>query len=233
MKFKIKSFLFFSFSPFHGFSAPAAFSRRHYDPEHSAQACWEVHVRRADEGGQRVYRHGRGGQRWVVLRICCFCSAQVSEYVFEAIRPDFVCVGWMTIPVSQQQSSQQLRLNQAPVKNQTLSRSLTSTSCSGLQRCTVTQVYSLFMSLSSLPLLSSCVRDLPFRPGPPGPPGDCRVTEVTETTASVSWSPGTDNYSPILSYAIQARTPFFLGWQAVTTGRLVFTLQRFRGRVWI
>uniref|UniRef100_H3DCJ7 Contactin 3a, tandem duplicate 1 n=1 Tax=Tetraodon nigroviridis TaxID=99883 RepID=H3DCJ7_TETNG len=53
--------------------------------------------------------------------------------------------------------------------------------------------------------------------GPPGPPGDCRVTEVTETTASVSWSPGTDNYSPILSYAIQARTPFFLGWQAVTT----------------
>ncbi|TNM87231.1 hypothetical protein fugu_007461 [Takifugu bimaculatus] len=53
--------------------------------------------------------------------------------------------------------------------------------------------------------------------GPPGPPGDCRVTAVTENTASVSWAPGADNYSPILSYAIQARTPFFLGWQAVNT----------------
>lgn len=62
----------------------------------------------------------------------------------------------------------------------------------------------------------------PFLPGPPGPPGDCRVSEVTETTATVSWTPGTDNYSPVVSYAIQARTPFFLGWQAVTTGRLVF-----------
>uniref|UniRef100_A0A3B4A4B2 Contactin 3a, tandem duplicate 1 n=1 Tax=Periophthalmus magnuspinnatus TaxID=409849 RepID=A0A3B4A4B2_9GOBI len=43
------------------------------------------------------------------------------------------------------------------------------------------------------------------------------VTEVTETTASVSWGPGLDNHSPILSYAIQARSPFSLGWQAVTT----------------
>lgn len=54
--------------------------------------------------------------------------------------------------------------------------------------------------------------------GPPGPPVDCHVTEVTETTASVSWAPGMENYSPVLSYTIQARTLFFLGWQAVTTG---------------
>ncbi|KAK2851254.1 hypothetical protein Q5P01_007530 [Channa striata] len=53
--------------------------------------------------------------------------------------------------------------------------------------------------------------------GPPGPPVDCRVIEVTETTASLSWGPGMDNHSPILSYTIQARTPFSLGWQAVTT----------------
>ncbi|XP_068184583.1 contactin-4 isoform X2 [Antennarius striatus] len=53
--------------------------------------------------------------------------------------------------------------------------------------------------------------------GPPGPPVYCQVTEMTETTASVSWEPGTENHSPILSYTIQARTPFFLGWQAVTT----------------
>ncbi|KAG8002757.1 Contactin-4, partial [Nibea albiflora] len=53
--------------------------------------------------------------------------------------------------------------------------------------------------------------------GPPGPPVDCQVTEMSETTASVSWGPGMDNHSPILSYTIQARTPFSLGWQAVTT----------------
>ncbi|XP_029361990.1 contactin-4 isoform X2 [Echeneis naucrates] len=53
--------------------------------------------------------------------------------------------------------------------------------------------------------------------GPPGPPVDCQVTEMTETTASLSWGPGMDNYSPVLSYTIQARTPFSLGWQAVTT----------------
>lgn len=53
--------------------------------------------------------------------------------------------------------------------------------------------------------------------GPPGPPVDCQVTEMTETTASVSWGPGLDNHSPILSYTIQARTPFSLGWQAITT----------------
>uniref|UniRef100_UPI0037E7A997 contactin-4 n=1 Tax=Semicossyphus pulcher TaxID=241346 RepID=UPI0037E7A997 len=53
--------------------------------------------------------------------------------------------------------------------------------------------------------------------GPPGPPVDCQVTDVTETTASASWGPGMDNHSPILSFTIQARTPFSLGWQAVTT----------------
>ncbi|XP_044066726.1 contactin-4 isoform X3 [Siniperca chuatsi] len=53
--------------------------------------------------------------------------------------------------------------------------------------------------------------------GPPDPPVDCQVTEMTETTASLSWGPGVDNHSPILSYTIQARTPFSLGWQAVTT----------------
>ncbi|KAM8863962.1 contactin-4 isoform 2-T2 [Spinachia spinachia] len=53
--------------------------------------------------------------------------------------------------------------------------------------------------------------------GPPGPPVDCQVTEMSETTASLSWGPGMDSHSPIHSYAIQARTPFSLGWQAVTT----------------
>ncbi|XP_076840521.1 contactin-3 isoform X3 [Brachyhypopomus gauderio] len=53
--------------------------------------------------------------------------------------------------------------------------------------------------------------------GPPGPPVDILVDHVTETTAFVSWSPGPDNHSPISSYAIQARTPFSLGWQAVKT----------------
>ncbi|KAM6930118.1 contactin-4 [Lycodopsis pacificus] len=53
--------------------------------------------------------------------------------------------------------------------------------------------------------------------GPPGPPVDCQVTEMTETTASLSWGPGMDHHSPIHSYTIQARTPFSLGWQAVTT----------------
>uniref|UniRef100_A0A8D3CW22 Contactin 3a, tandem duplicate 1 n=1 Tax=Scophthalmus maximus TaxID=52904 RepID=A0A8D3CW22_SCOMX len=53
--------------------------------------------------------------------------------------------------------------------------------------------------------------------GPPSPPVNCQVTEMTETSALLSWGPGIDNHSPVLSYTIQARTPFFLGWQAVTT----------------
>ncbi|KAM4611146.1 contactin-4 [Polymixia lowei] len=53
--------------------------------------------------------------------------------------------------------------------------------------------------------------------GPPGPPVEFQVTEMTETTSSLSWAPGLDNHSPVLSYTIQARTPFSLGWQTVTT----------------
>ncbi|XP_028302819.1 contactin-4 isoform X1 [Gouania willdenowi] len=53
--------------------------------------------------------------------------------------------------------------------------------------------------------------------GPPGPPTSINVEEITDSTASLSWRPGPDNHSPITAYAIQARTPFSLGWQAVTT----------------
>ncbi|XP_057673315.1 contactin-4 isoform X2 [Corythoichthys intestinalis] len=53
--------------------------------------------------------------------------------------------------------------------------------------------------------------------GPPTPPVDCQVTEMTETTALLTWGPGMDNHSPIVSYTIQARSPFSLGWQAITT----------------
>ncbi|XP_067444419.1 contactin-4 isoform X1 [Thunnus thynnus] len=53
--------------------------------------------------------------------------------------------------------------------------------------------------------------------GPPGPPTSIHVEEITDTTASLSWRPGPDNHSPITAYTIQARTPFSLGWQAVTT----------------
>ncbi|KAI4881925.1 hypothetical protein NFI96_021095 [Prochilodus magdalenae] len=53
--------------------------------------------------------------------------------------------------------------------------------------------------------------------GAPGPPLDIQVDHVTESTAFVSWSPGPDNHSPISNYAVQARTPFSLGWQAVQT----------------
>nr|XP_015202788.1 PREDICTED: contactin-4-like isoform X3 [Lepisosteus oculatus] len=53
--------------------------------------------------------------------------------------------------------------------------------------------------------------------GPPGPPESIRVEEITDTTAVLSWRPGPDNHSPITIYTIQARTPFSVGWQAVTT----------------
>uniref|UniRef100_A0A8C6UJ02 Contactin 4 n=1 Tax=Neogobius melanostomus TaxID=47308 RepID=A0A8C6UJ02_9GOBI len=53
--------------------------------------------------------------------------------------------------------------------------------------------------------------------GPPGPPTSISVEEITDTTAALSWRPGPDNHSPITGYTIQARTPFSLGWQAVTT----------------
>lgn len=54
--------------------------------------------------------------------------------------------------------------------------------------------------------------------GPPGPPTSIHVEEITDTTATLSWRPGPDNHSPITAYTIQARTPFSLGWQAVSTG---------------
>lgn len=56
--------------------------------------------------------------------------------------------------------------------------------------------------------------------GPPSPPTGIHVEEITDTTASLSWRPGPDNHSPITAHTIQARTPFSLGWQAVTTGKL-------------
>ncbi|XP_026068965.1 contactin-4 isoform X1 [Carassius auratus] len=63
---------------------------------------------------------------------------------------------------------------------------------------------------------SSIATDLIVR-GPPGPPTSIHVDEVTDTTATLSWRPGPDNHSPITAYTIQARTPFSLGWQAVST----------------
>ncbi|KAJ8409219.1 hypothetical protein AAFF_G00234170 [Aldrovandia affinis] len=62
----------------------------------------------------------------------------------------------------------------------------------------------------------SIAADLVVR-GPPGLPTSLLVEEITDTTASLSWRPGPDNHSPITTYTIQARTPFSLGWQAVTT----------------
>ncbi|XP_070967699.1 contactin-4-like [Oncorhynchus clarkii lewisi] len=62
----------------------------------------------------------------------------------------------------------------------------------------------------------SIAADLVVR-GPPGPPTSIHVEEISDTTASLSWRPGPDNHSPITTYTIQARTPFSLGWQAVTT----------------
>ncbi|XP_061779965.1 contactin-4-like [Nerophis lumbriciformis] len=53
--------------------------------------------------------------------------------------------------------------------------------------------------------------------GPPGSPTSIQVEEITDTTATLSWRPGADNHSPITAFAIQARTPFSLGWQAVST----------------
>lgn len=60
-----------------------------------------------------------------------------------------------------------------------------------------------------------------FPIGPPGPPGVVIVEEITESTATLSWSPATDNHSPISSYNLQARSPFSLGWQTVKTGKVL------------
>uniref|UniRef100_A0A673WX23 Contactin-5 n=2 Tax=Salmo trutta TaxID=8032 RepID=A0A673WX23_SALTR len=54
-------------------------------------------------------------------------------------------------------------------------------------------------------------------PRPPGPPGVVIVEEITDTTATLSWSGGVDNHSPISSYNLQARSPFSLGWQTLRT----------------
>ncbi|XP_036287989.1 contactin-3 isoform X1 [Pipistrellus kuhlii] len=62
----------------------------------------------------------------------------------------------------------------------------------------------------------SSAADLVVR-GSPGPPANVQVEEITDTTAQVSWTEGTDNHSPITAYAVQARTPFSLGWQAART----------------
>ncbi|MEJ1279749.1 hypothetical protein NN561_010684 [Cricetulus griseus] len=53
--------------------------------------------------------------------------------------------------------------------------------------------------------------------GSPGPPENVKVDEITDTTAQLSWTEGTDSHSPVISYAVQARTPFSVGWQTVTT----------------
>ncbi|XP_032989135.1 contactin-3 isoform X4 [Rhinolophus ferrumequinum] len=62
----------------------------------------------------------------------------------------------------------------------------------------------------------SSAADLIVR-GSPGPPENVKVDEITDTTAQLSWKEGTDNHSPVTSYSIQARTPFSVGWQTVTT----------------
>ncbi|XP_023403779.2 contactin-3 isoform X5 [Loxodonta africana] len=62
----------------------------------------------------------------------------------------------------------------------------------------------------------SSAADLIVR-GSPGPPANVKVVEITDTTAQLSWKEGTDNHSPVISYSVQARTPFSVGWQTVTT----------------
>ncbi|CAK7293855.1 CNTN6 [Vulpes lagopus] len=62
----------------------------------------------------------------------------------------------------------------------------------------------------------SAVADIIVR-GPPGPPEDVRVEHISSTTSQLSWRPGSDNNSPIQIFTVQARTPFSVGWQAVST----------------
>ncbi|XP_058419632.1 contactin-3 isoform X2 [Diceros bicornis minor] len=62
----------------------------------------------------------------------------------------------------------------------------------------------------------SSAADLIVR-GSPGPPENVKVDEITDTTAQLSWKEGTDNRSPVISYSVQARTPFSVGWQTATT----------------
>ncbi|KAI5174294.1 contactin-3 isoform X1 [Manis pentadactyla] len=62
----------------------------------------------------------------------------------------------------------------------------------------------------------SSAADLIVR-GSPGPPAHVKVDEITDTTAQLSWKEGTDSHSPVISYSVQARTPFSVGWQTATT----------------
>uniref|UniRef100_A0A8C0QF10 Contactin 6 n=1 Tax=Canis lupus familiaris TaxID=9615 RepID=A0A8C0QF10_CANLF len=62
----------------------------------------------------------------------------------------------------------------------------------------------------------SAVADIIVR-GSPGPPEDVRVEHISSTTSQLSWRPGSDNNSPIQIFTVQARTPFSVGWQAVST----------------
>ncbi|KAM9095209.1 contactin-6-like [Sarcophilus harrisii] len=53
--------------------------------------------------------------------------------------------------------------------------------------------------------------------GPPGPPSNVRIENISSTTSQLCWRPGIDNNSPIQIYTIQTRTPFSVGWLAVST----------------
>ncbi|XP_053159063.1 contactin-6 isoform X2 [Hemicordylus capensis] len=53
--------------------------------------------------------------------------------------------------------------------------------------------------------------------GTPGPPRDVSIEHISSTTAVLTWRPGMDNNSPVQIYTIQTRTPFSVGWQAVST----------------
>ncbi|XP_074140168.1 contactin-6 [Sminthopsis crassicaudata] len=62
----------------------------------------------------------------------------------------------------------------------------------------------------------SAVADIIVR-GPPGPPSNVRIENISSTTSQLCWRPGIDNNSPIQIYTIQTRTPFSIGWLAVST----------------
>uniref|UniRef100_A0A5F8GX44 Contactin 6 n=1 Tax=Monodelphis domestica TaxID=13616 RepID=A0A5F8GX44_MONDO len=62
----------------------------------------------------------------------------------------------------------------------------------------------------------SAVADIIVR-GPPGPPNNLRIENISSTTSQLCWGPGVDNNSPIQIYTIQTRTPFSVGWLAVST----------------
>ncbi|KAG7268143.1 hypothetical protein CRUP_016474 [Coryphaenoides rupestris] len=53
--------------------------------------------------------------------------------------------------------------------------------------------------------------------GPPGAPVEVVVSKITDTGVQLSWGSGPDNHSPVTSYALQARTPYSVGWQTAQT----------------